>query len=245
MLAALPSFPPPTVPEFPPPTVPGPLPIEEALAVAGALGLPVTLALVARGRGVAGAAVRLAATLPDRAWLGLDLAALGLGADAQRCRADLARIVEALPAGAWLQLSAGDPGLVSRAAEVALALTDETAPVVATVPATHPGLARPLVDAEVPIRLTGGPALPYARLAERLAAEGARPLLATTDAPLRALLLSTLGRLDVELTDPSAAYDPVTRQTAVRVLLPVRAAALGPAATSAMASALHPALMGG
>jgi hypothetical protein len=220
MLAALPSFPPPAALALPP--------AEEALALARVLPLPVTLALVVHGRGGTAAAVRVAAALPDGAWLGLDLTSFGLMVDPQRCRAELARVVEALPAGAWLQLSARDPALVARVAEVALALTDETAPVVATLPATHPGLAAALVDAEVPIRLTGGPALPYARLAERLTTEGARPLLATADAPLRALLLSTLGPLPVELTGRGAIFDPATRQTAARVLLMTAAAGAGP-----------------
>lgn len=178
--------------------------------------------------------------LPGGTWLGLDLAAVGLCESVARCRQELARILDALPVGCWLQVGVGDPALAWAAVEVVLTLTEESAPLVMTVPATlrrSAADAHLLAEAEVPIRLVeGGPAPPavahpwgpatdlaYARLAADLRAEGARVLLATRRPALRDALLATLGLVEVELAldaPRSPAFDPVTRHARVRVAVP-------------------------
>lgn len=178
--------------------------------------------------------------LPAGTWLAVDLALVGLDHSVERCRHDLARVLDALPVGCWLQVAASDRALTGAAVDVVLTLAAESAPLVATVAANlrrSRDDARELAEAEVPIRLVEGtPAPPsvahplgtptdlaYARLAQDLRAAGARVLLATRQAPLRASLLATLGPGEVELplgAPLHPAYDPLTRRNPVRVTVP-------------------------
>ncbi len=187
---------------------------------------------------------RLAAALgglPAGTWLALDLGRVGLEEGPARCRAELAAILDALPVGCWLQVGTGDPARAGAAVDVVLALAEESAPLVATVPATlrrSAADARLLAEAEVPVRLVEGTPSPpaiahpwgpptdlaYARLAAELHGDGARVLLATRRAALRDALLATLGPVEVELplAGPRApAFDPVTRHGPTRVAVPL------------------------
>jgi len=191
-----------------------------------------------------GAHRRLAAALgglPAGTWLALDLGRVGLDDSPARCRAELAAILDALPVGCWLQVGTRDPARAGEALAVVLALAEESAPLVATVPATlrrGPADARLLAEAEVPVRLIEGTPSPpavahpwgpptdlaYARLAAELHGDGARVLLATHRAALRDALLATLGPVEVELplSGPRApAFDPVTRHCSTRVAVPL------------------------
>jgi len=205
---------------------------EQAFATVRALaerGVPATVDRVERAGLVAPErARRLAAALgelPDGTWLALDLAAVGLGEGVTPCRRALARVLDALPVGAWLQVGAQDPALAGAALEVVLALAAESAPLVVTLPATlrrSAADARELAASEVAVRLVEGVpsppavALPWgrptdlalARLAAQLRADGARVLLATRRPPLRRFLLATVAGLEVELPLAEAGDTP-------------------------------------
>ncbi len=104
---------------------------EEALARARALraeGLSVSLDLfgererdLARADTTAQSLAALAARLPDGAWLSLDLSHLALAADPPGARRRLARVLDALPPGARLQVGAEEAALTDAVLDAVLA----------------------------------------------------------------------------------------------------------------------------
>jgi proline dehydrogenase len=183
---------------------------------------------------------KLTADLPEGTWLALDLSHLGLDVSADFCRRQLARVVEALPIGRWIQVGAEDSGRTDAALDVVTALAGESAALTMTVQANlrrSPADARRLADAEVPIRLVKGAyaeppavALPWGepsdvaflRLATQLADAGAAFSIATHDAVLREAVLARR-EVPVEMllgVRPDHARALVARGTAVRVYVP-------------------------
>jgi proline dehydrogenase len=160
---------------------------------------------------------KLTADLPERTWLAIDLSHIGLDVSTDLCRRQLARIVEALPIGRWLQVGAEDSARTDATLEVVMALTDESAAITMTVQANlrrSPHDARLLADAEIPVRLVKGayvePSsvalswgeqtdLAFLRLAAQLAEEGAPFSIATHDAVLREAVLANHGERPVEM----------------------------------------------
>jgi len=160
---------------------------------------------------------KLSADLPEDTWLAVDLSHIGLDVSPALCRRQVARIVEALPIGRWLQVGAEDSARTDAALDVVTALAGESAPLTMTVQANlrrSPADVRRLAEAEVPIRLVKGayvepPAvalswgrptdLAYARIATDLVQAGARVSLATHDDDLREGLLAALGAQPVEM----------------------------------------------
>lgn len=160
---------------------------------------------------------KLTADLPEDTWLAVDLSHVGLDLGTAFCRRQVARIVEALPIGRWLQVGAEDSARTDAALDVVTALAGESAPLTMTVQANlrrSAADARRLADAEVPIRLVKGAyvepssvALPwgeatdlaYLRLGATLLGAGAPVSLATHDPVLREALLTTFGECRLEL----------------------------------------------
>ncbi|MPZ86536.1 MAG: proline dehydrogenase [Nitriliruptorales bacterium] len=160
---------------------------------------------------------KLLRDLPERTWLALDLSHVGLGLSADFCRRQVARIVEALPMGRWLQIGAEDSDRTDATLDVVTALADESAALTMTLQANlrrTPADAERLAEAEVPIRLVKGayvehPSLAhpwgeatdhaFAQLAHQLRAGGARFSLATHDPLLREALLAAFGPVEVEM----------------------------------------------
>lgn len=184
---------------------------------------------------------KLTADLPDGTWLAVDPSHVGLDVSADFCRGQLARIVEALPMGRWLQVGAEDAGRLDATLDVVTALAGESAAVTMTVPANlrrSADDARRLTDAEVPVRLVKGAyvepsavALPwgdatdvaYVRLAALLADLGTPFSLATHDPVLREAVLSTLGDRPVEMLLGVRSGDAqalATRGVPVRLYVP-------------------------
>jgi proline dehydrogenase len=160
---------------------------------------------------------KLMADLPERTWLAIDLSHVGLDVSPDFCRGQLARVVETLPIGRWLQVGAEDSARQDATLEVVTALADESAAVTMTIQANlrrSPDDAMRLADAEIPIRLVKGAyverpsvALPWGeptdvaflRLAAQLAEEGAAFSIATHDAVLREAVLANHGAHPVEM----------------------------------------------
>lgn len=160
---------------------------------------------------------KLTADLPAGTWLAVDPSHIGLDVSADFCRRQLARIVEALPMGRWLQVGAEDARRLDATLDVVTTLAGESAALTMTVQANlrrSADDARRLADAEVPVRLVKGAyvepsavALPwgeptdvaYVRLASLMADLGASFSVATHDPVLREAVLATLGEREVEM----------------------------------------------
>lgn len=184
---------------------------------------------------------KLLRDLPERTWLALDLSHVGLDLSADFCRRQVARIVESLPMGRWLQIGAEDSDRTDAALDVVTALADESAALTMTLQANlrrTPGDAERLAEAEVPIRLVKGayvepPSLAhpwgeatdvaFVQLAHRLRAGGTRYSLATHDPVLREALLAAFGPVEVEMLlgvrSPDA-HELVARGIPVRRYVP-------------------------
>lgn len=192
---------------------------------------------------VADAYVELAGKLgetPPGTWLSLDLSHLAVASDRQGALRRLLRIVEALPAGARLQIGAEEAGLADVVFETILSASREGR-VTATVQAN---LRRSLADAErlasagVPIRLVKGAyvepsgiAVPYGEdtdlaylsIAHRLAELEAEVFLATHDSVLREASRLMLPSSPVEMllgVRPELAETLADRGVPVRVYVP-------------------------
>lgn len=166
---------------------------------------------------------------------------LGLDISANFLRERLERIVEALPAGSRLELSAEDSPRTQRILEVVLALATEGAPVMATLQAN---LRRSDVDAErladagVPVRLVKGAYLEppdvahawgdptdlaFLRLAHKLHASGVELAIGTHDPVIREALLASLPGIGVEMllgVRPDDAREVARRGHRVRIYVP-------------------------
>jgi proline dehydrogenase len=190
--------------------------------------------------GYVGLAARLA-TLPESAWLAVDLSHVGVDVDRDACVDALRRICDALPPGRRLQIGAEDAARCDAILDVVLAGAAHGLPLTCTLQAN---LRRSAVDvprlaaAGIPVRLVKGAyveppavAFPYGpetdvsylRLARELAARGAEVLLATHDEVLREALRSDLPQATVEVlygVRPDEAEALVTAGRTVRVYLP-------------------------
>jgi proline dehydrogenase len=184
---------------------------------------------------------KLTADLPAGTWLAVDPSHIGLDVSQDFCRRQLARIVEALPIGRWLQVGAEDARRLDGTLDVVAALAGESAAVTMTVQANlrrSADDARRLADAEIPIRLVKGAyvepsavALPwgeptdvaFVRLASLMAELGATFSVATHDPVLREAVLATLGDRPVEMllgVRSRDARDLATRGVPVRLYVP-------------------------
>jgi proline dehydrogenase len=155
--------------------------------------------------------------LPAGVWLSMDLSHIGLDIDVAFCRAQLERIVEALPDGRLVQVGAEDAVRIDRILETILPLAHEGARLGATLQANlrrSDEDADRLAQAGLHVRLVKGAYLErrdvarpygeetdlaYVRLAHRLADSGARIALATHDRLLREALLRGLPEAECEL----------------------------------------------
>ncbi|UYM07293.1 proline dehydrogenase family protein [Solicola gregarius] len=182
-------------------------------------------------------------SLPESAWLAIDLSHLGLDVDAATCADDLMAIAAALPAGRRIQVGAEDWERADAVLECVLAAAERgyadrlSATVQANLRRSSTDLER-FVDAGVHIRLVKGAyveplerAWPYGeqtdiafvRLAHRLAERGAAFTLATHDGVIREALLAALGPVQVEQlfgVRPEVAEELVGRGIPVRVYVP-------------------------
>lgn len=142
---------------------------------------------------------------------------LGLDLGLDVCRRHVEQIVEVLPADSRLEISAEESHRTPHIMDLAVALAEAGAPVLATVQANlrrSPGDVDRLLAAGVPIRLTKGAYLEddeiaypwgeptgiaYVKLAHRVHAGGSAPVLATHDPVLREALLEALPGAGVEM----------------------------------------------
>ena len=169
---------------------------------------------------VADSYVSLAATLKDApagTFVSLDLSHIGLDEPGVGARRRLARIAEALPAGARIQVGAEQAERADRILESVIAVAGTGAPVSATVQANlkrSRSDASRLAEAGVPIRLVKGayleqPAIAHApgeptdlaflELGHELHRGGAELALGTHDPVLREALLRALPSTGVEM----------------------------------------------
>jgi proline dehydrogenase len=184
---------------------------------------------------------RALSTLPDGAWLSVDLSHVGLDVSAAFCRSQLDRIASELPPGRLIQVGAEDSARADRVLDVLLTLARDGAPVGATLQAnlrrSDRDAAR-LSEAGVHVRLVKGAyveapelARPYGdetdlafvSLAHEIAAGGARLALATHDRVLREALLPALPDAECELllgVRGQDAYELARRGRTVRVYVP-------------------------
>jgi proline dehydrogenase len=141
---------------------------------------------------------------------------LGIDLGVDQCRRYVGQIVDLIPAGARLEISAEESWRTSRIMDLTLGLAEAGAPVVATLQANlrrSESDAERLVEAEVPVRLVKGAYLEpedvaypwgdetdvaFVRLARSVHADG-EVILATHDRVLREALLSTLDGVRVEM----------------------------------------------
>lgn len=183
------------------------------------------------------------ASLPETAWLSVDLSHLGLDVAPQRCARHLAAIAAALPPGRRIQVGAEDHtradgvlASVLTAAEQGLA--DQLGATVQANLRRAPADLDRLLAAGVHIRLVKGAfvqppehGLPYGEptdvayvhLAHRLADTGARFALATHDGVLREALLAALGPRPIEQllgVRPTVLDDLTARDVPARVYVP-------------------------
>jgi proline dehydrogenase len=166
---------------------------------------------------------------------------LGLDLGVDVCRRHLERIVQALPAGGRLEISAEESWRTPRIIELTLALAGAGAPLVATVQANlrrSPADTDRLVEAGVPVRLVKGAYLEdadtvlpwgdetdiaFVELAHRIHAGGVPLTLATHDPVLREALLAALPGATVEMllgVREADAVDLVGRGHGVRIYTP-------------------------
>lgn len=183
------------------------------------------------------------ASLPESAWLSVDLSHLGLDVDAKRCSEQLCAIAAALPTGRRIQVGAEDHGRANAVLDCVLrvaegGLADRVGATVQANLRRSPADMDGLVRAGVHIRLVKGAyieppdrVLPYGeatdvaylRLAHRLADAGAKFSLATHDRVLREALLAALGPRPIEQllgVRPAELDDLVARGIPVRVYVP-------------------------
>jgi proline dehydrogenase len=156
------------------------------------------------------------AEVPD-ANVAIDLSHVGLDVSTDFCQRQLARIVEALPAGRRLDVGAEDSPRTDATHNVVVALARAGAPIQMTLQANLRRSADDwpkLVDAGLAIRLVKGAYvergdvahpygdasdIAYISLTHALAQAGARLALATHDPVLREALLTALGTIPIEM----------------------------------------------
>ena len=174
-------------------------------------------------------------------FVSLDLSHIGLDQPGDGARRRLARIAEALPPGARVQVGAEQAERADRILDSVLAVARTGDPVSATVQANlkrSPSDASRLVEAGVPIRLVKGayleePAIAHAageptdlaflELAHELHRGGAELTLGTHDPVLREALLRALPGTGVEMllgVRPEDARALAARHLAVRIYVP-------------------------
>ena len=165
---------------------------------------------------------------------------LGLDLGVDQCRRHVDRLVDLLPSGSRLEISAEESWRTPKIMELTHALAKDGAPVVATVQANllrSESDAEQLAAAGVPIRLVKGAYLEapdvaypwgdqtdlaYVRLA-RLVHAGGQLVLATHDPVLREALLGTLDGVAIEMllgVREDDATDLVRRGVSVRIYTP-------------------------
>lgn len=204
--------------------------LDEALATVRRLtadGLAVSLdlfgegaadedALAATVRGYREAAAALAGVDGD---VNLEIVPSHLGLDLglDVCRRHVEQLVEVLPAGSRLEISAEESARTPHIMDLTVALAEAGAPVLATVQANlrrSPADVDRLLAAGVPVRLVKGAyleagdtalawgeqtAVAFVRLAHRVHAGGSAPVLATHDPVVREALLEALPGAGVEM----------------------------------------------
>lgn len=165
---------------------------------------------------------------------------LGLDLGVDQCRRHVDRLVDLLPSGSRLEISAEESWRTPKIMELTHALAKDGAPVVATVQANllrSESDAEQLAAAGVPIRLVKGAYLEaqdvaypwgdqtdlaYVRLAHLVHA-GGQLILATHDPVLREALLGTLDGVAIEMllgVREADATDLVRRGVPVRIYTP-------------------------
>jgi proline dehydrogenase len=185
------------------------------------------------------AAARLSSTGVD-AYLEIVPSHLGLDLGVDECRRYVDELVDLLPDGARLEVSAEESWRTPQIMELTLALARSGAPVVATVQANlrrSESDAERLVEAGVPVRLVKGAYLEppdvahswgdetdlaFVRIARAVHADG-ELILATHDPVLREALLSTLEGVAIEMLLGVRAGDAaelVRRGLPVRIYAP-------------------------
>jgi proline dehydrogenase len=188
--------------------------------------------------------LQLAGTLTDAAagaFMSLDLSHIGLDQPGDAARTRLARIADALPAGARVQVGAEQAERADRILESVLAVARAGAPVSATVQANlkrSPSDARRLAEAGVPIRLVKGAYLEtqaiahaqgeptdlaFLELAHELNRAGAELALGTHDPVLREALLHALPGTGIEMLLGVRSEDAralAARNVPVRIYVP-------------------------
>ncbi len=166
---------------------------------------------------------------------------LGLDLGFDVCRRHVEQLVEVLPAGARLEISAEESRRTPQIMDLTVALAEAGAPLVATVQANlrrSPDDVDRLLAAGVQIRLAKGAYLESAdvahawgeaatvafiKLAHRVHAGGSAPVLATHDAVVREALLEALPGAGVEMllgVREDDARELVARGVPVRVYAP-------------------------
>ncbi|AYY14985.1 proline dehydrogenase [Actinobacteria bacterium YIM 96077] len=166
---------------------------------------------------------------------------LGLDLGVDVCRRHVERLVELLPTGSRLEVSAEESWRTPRIMDLTLALAGDGAPLVATVQANlkrSPADVERLLEAGVPVRLVKGAYLEtsevahpwgeptdtaYLHLAHQVHAGGAGLVLATHDPVIREALLAAVPSAAVEMLlgvreDDARAL--VTRGHTVRIYAP-------------------------
>lgn len=155
--------------------------------------------------------------LGDGAYLEVVPSHVGVDISPGFFREQLGRIVEALPPGSRLEVSAEESWRTERVLPVVLALAEEGAPLMLTLQANlrrTESDARRVVDAGIPMRLVKGAYLEsrdvahpwgeatdraFRRLARQVHDSGGQLAIATHDPQLRDSLLSTLDGVTVEM----------------------------------------------
>lgn len=155
--------------------------------------------------------------LGDGAYLEVVPSHVGVDISPGFFREQLGRIVEALPPGSRLEVSAEESWRTERVLPVVLALAEEGAPLMLTLQANlrrTESDARRVVDAGIPVRLVKGAYLEsrdvahpwgeatdraFRRLARQVHDSGGQLAIATHDPQLRDSLLSTLDGVTVEM----------------------------------------------
>lgn len=228
--------------------------LDEALETVRRLtgaGLAVSLDLFGEGaadedtlaetvRGYREAAAALAGVEGD-VYLEIVPSHLGLDLGPDVCRRHVEQLVEVLPAGSRLEISAEESHRTPHIMDLTVALAEAGAPVLATVQANlrrSPADVDRLLAAGVPVRLVKGAYLEsgdgaypwgeptgvaFVRLAHQVFAGGSTPVLATHDRVLREALLEALPGAGVEMllgVREDDARDLVARGVPVRVYAP-------------------------
>jgi proline dehydrogenase len=179
-------------------------------------GAPDEDALAATVAGYREAAAALAGVGGD-VYLEIVPSHLGLDLGLDVCRRHVEQLVEVLPAGSRLEISAEEHRRTPHIMDLTVALAEAGAPVLATVQANlrrSPADVDRLLAAGVPVRLVKGAylepgdlavpwgeqtAVAFVRLAHQVHAGGSAPVLATHDRVLREALLEALPGAGVEM----------------------------------------------